>query len=157
MNVSKRRLISLLTASLMGIPSAHAAANLNDYLTHGYRIAVRTSVVGIFKGCEKDRQIQLRDKSIFNCDARSLHQAYAPTAFILQTTDVPARYAVLIDGQTYTGSLSTLSGKKLKHALPVSAFTQQETASIVTARPLVATMPLMPIVPKQAIYPQPNE
>lgn len=135
-------------------PPAHAAENLNDFLTHGYRVASRTEVVGAFGGCEKNRSIRFRDKSVFNCNARILHNAYAPSVFILQTSDVPADYVVLIDGRPYTGSLSQILGKTPRRPIPVTATMLQPAAvTTITAKPLVAVMPLTPQNPQEPAYP----
>lgn len=157
MSLSQRNLLLLLSAWLLGNQPAHAAANLNDFLTHGYHIASRTEVVGTFKGCEKDRNIMLRDKSVFNCAAFVLHRAYAPTAFILATTDMPPKFAVLIDGQPYNGSLLRLTGKQFRHpALVVNAI-EPSAPETVRSRPLYAAAPLVPVVPTQPGFPAPSE
>lgn len=154
MNI-KRAPLLLLSAWLLCTQSALAATNLNDFLLHGYRVTSRTEVIGTFRGCEKDRSVLLRDKSVFTCNAYSLHRAYAPPAFILQTADVPPRYALIIDGQPYTGSFSKLVGKRLRRPVPVtSEFEVAPPVSIKTSRPLTATKPLMPSNLAQPTFPQ---
>jgi hypothetical protein len=159
MTTSKWLSMSLLLAALAISPSAQAAANLNDYLTHGYRIASRTQVVGIFSGCERDRWIQFGDKSVFSCDTHFSHNAYAPSVFILQTKDVPPQYAVLIDGKPYVGSLVRIFGKKPRNPIPVVATIASPSlaTTIITARPLTAATPLTPQGLEQPAYPGPNE
>ena len=156
MNLSKHGLLLLMSALVAGSLPAQAA-NLNDFLTHGYHIASRTSVVGIFKGCEKKRAIQFRDKSVFSCESLGLHRAYAPTAFILETTDMPPKYAVLIDGQAYSGSLVRLAGKEFRHAAQVTATIETPAPIAPSARPLYAAMPLGPMMPKQPGWPSPTD
>ena len=154
MTASKRLFVSLLFAALASSPAARAAENLSDFLTHGYRVASRTEVVGAFSGCEKSRSIRFRDKSVFNCNAHVLHNAYAPSVFILQTSDVPADYVVLIDGKPYTGSLSRILGKTPRRPIQVTATTVPPAAvTAITARPLVAATPLTPRNLQMPAYP----
>ena len=157
MSLSKRNLLLLLSVWLAGNNPALAAGNLNDFLTHGYHIAARTEVVGAFKGCEKNRSIVMKDKSLFSCSASFLHHAYAPTAFILETTDMPPKYAVLIDGQPYNGSLSRLAGKTFRHPAPVESGIEAPAPVVANAHPLYAAMPLMPVMPKQPGLPSPTD
>ena len=157
MNLSKRSLLLLLSVWLASNQPAQAAGNLNDFLTHGYRIASRTEVVGAFKGCEKNRAIIMRDKSVFNCSELTLHRAYAPTAFILATADMPPKFAVLIDGQAYNGSLSRLGGKQFRHGAPVTTTIESATSVVANDRPLFAAMPLMPTTPRVPIFPAPAQ
>src|SRR5262249_11979162 len=157
MNLSKRAPLLLSFALLAFIQPALAAGNLNDFLTNGYRIVSRTEVMGGFRGCDKDKRIVLRDKSVFNCSTFVQHAAYAPAAIVLRTEDIPPRYALLIDGQSYSGSFTRIGNKQLAH--PVAATTVIETAAVVTSsdRPLFATMPLMPVMPRQPIFPGPKQ
>ena len=157
MSPSKRNLLLLLSAWLAGNQPAQAAGNLNDYLMHGYHIASRTEVVGTFKGCDKDRSILMKDKSMFNCDRLVLHRAYAPTAFILATTDMPPKFVVLIDGQAYSGSLSRLSGKQFRHPAEVTTAIESATTEVSNDHPLFAAMPLVPITPTQPVFPTPDQ
>ncbi len=158
MAVSSRLLLSLFLAALVGIPSAQAADNLNDFLAQGYRIVSHTQVVGLFHGCEKDRVIQFRDKTVFSCNARNTHNAYAPSAFILETNDVPPRYAVIIDGKPYSGSLSKIFGKTPRHPVQVAATaTAPSAARAVTTGPRVTAAPLMPQKLKQPASPEPRQ
>jgi len=157
MNLSKHNLLFLSCAWLAFSQPALAAGNLNDFLANGYRIASRTEVVGGFHGCDKDRKINLKDKSAFTCSAFVQHAAYAPSAIVLQTRDIPPRFALLIDGQSYSGYFTRIAGKQLAH--PAPATTVIQTAAVVTSsdRPLFATMPLMPVMPRQPIFPGPAQ
>ena len=157
MNLSQRNLLLVVFAWFASNQPAQAAVNLNDFLTHGYHIASRTEVVGNFKGCAKDRSIVLRDKSVFNCSELVLHHAYAPTAFVLQTTDMPPKFAVLIDGQAYNGSLSRLGGKQFRHPALVNEQIETVATKAVSTRPIFAAMPLMPMTPQQPGFPAPSQ
>ena len=153
----KRRLMSWLFVALIGAPSAQAAESLNDFVTNGYRVISRTEVVGNFRGCERNRTVRFRDNSVFSCNAFKPHIAYSPSAVILQTRDVPAKYAVLIDGQAYTGVFTRLLGKEPHRPIPVALLDVSTTAKATTAQPLKAQMPLMPHEPQQPIYPEPRQ
>jgi len=157
MNLSQRSVLLLLSAWLLSNQPAQAAANLNDFLTHGYHIASRTEVVGTFKGCEKDHSVMLRDKSVFSCATLVLHRAYAPTAFILATSDMPPKFAVLIDGQPYSGSLLRLAGKQFRHPALVGNTIESSATETARSRPFYATAPFVPLTPTQPGLPAPGE
>ena len=152
----KRRLMSLLFVALIGSPSAQAAESLNDFVANGYHVLKRTEVIGNFRGCERNRTIRFRDNSVFSCNAYKPHVAYSPAAIFLQTKDVPPRFAVLIDGQPYTGVITRLAGKVPLHPIAVTAIDLATASKVITAQPTKAKVPLMPKEPQQPGYPEPH-
>ena len=109
-------LVAIATAAIP--PGARGESGI-DLTANGYVVVQRTTVDGVFQGCERKLEIRLANGTTFDCAERNHHMAYRPKAVLLRNMRVRT-YALIIDGRAYTGSLMALLGVPVQVPLPVA-------------------------------------
>jgi hypothetical protein len=110
-------LFAAIALAAVATAQSARAQSYSELAPQGYILFKRTHVVGVFEGCERNRDISFADGTIFFCHESNHHTAYQPPVVILKNGSANS-YAVLIDGRAYKGGIRQLEGKVLARPLP---------------------------------------
>jgi hypothetical protein len=109
-------------------PSTGRAQSVDDYLQHGYTIALATTLPGLFAGCTRDDTLTFADGSTFTC-AQTVHRkAFNPRVlFLRENADRPS--VLLIGGYAYQGFVHYFGKNKLTSpfVMVIDALDDQQT------------------------------
>ncbi len=135
----------------LGTPAK--AAQIQDYLAHGFRIERMTFVPGTFTGCVKDQAYSFADGSLFTCKTKRSAFALRPRVQVLISDD-RAITVLLIGGRAYKGGLTMVRNGVRTNPIPTVTDMPFGDAA---ARPPSAVAAIVPVEAIDPLEPLPDE
>jgi len=135
----------VLVFSLLVLCAREAMAETsNEILAAGYIFQRASPVDGVFEGCTKDRQIRLKDATVFDCGEHYLHYAFEPEARIYRDS-LGLNWVFAVDGHAYRGTILHLGDEATNVRRPTADEIGVVIKSHAGAVPYPPNPPLAPV------------